>query len=103
MVQINNGYRFPTTVKAAVIAEINSNPTKRRAAIAVERNMSTGTVARWARAEVGCALSNHQHPKTAAAVAERWAAYKTQKAFNTATPIMDNGTQVITFKGKIYR
>ena len=88
---ITNGRAFPLEVKAATIAEINANPVKRRSHIAVERNMSVATVARWAHAEAGCTLSNHQHPKTAEAVRNRWAKYAQTKKFNT--PIVStNGT-----------
>ena len=72
--KVQNGYRFPIDVKAATVAELGANPTKRRSEIAAERNMSVATVKNWA-GEAGITLPNHQHPNTAAAVKARWAAY----------------------------
>lgn len=98
-VQIRNGREFPIAVKIATILNINANPGKPRSVIAEEHNMSASTVARWAAAEPGCTLSNHQHPNTAAAVKARWAAHAQIQAYNTPT-VQPNGC--ILFQGKTY-
>lgn len=96
---IQNGRAFPQVVKMATVAEIRSNPTKRRNDIAVERNMSSVTVGRWAH-EAGIKMKSHQHPNTAAGVARHWAAYKATKLFNTPTT-QANGT--IMYRGNTYQ
>ena len=106
---IQNGSMFPLEVKAATMAEVHANPTKRRGAIAVERNMSSSTVARWAKAE-GAPLFNAQHPKTAAGVKQRWAQYARDKRYVTPTLVTSDGQDCavskathITFRGKLYK
>lgn len=99
---IRNGSKFPLDVKAAALAEMVSNPTRSRATIAVERNISVATLHTWA-SSAALPTTGKQHPNTAAGLKRHWAAQAAIKAYNTATPRMDNGIQVVDYQGKTYR